>query len=75
MTIFRLDAGVARAMINELGGDIFRSKTDDGENTVTVTLSEYAILKCYGYDGTVIVDLGAKIFILERNNYWRIELK
>ena len=75
MNIIRLDIDVAEAMKEVFGGNIFRCKTDDGENTVTVTLSEYAILKCHGFDGSVRVELGAKMFILERDNYWRITIE
>ena len=75
MKIFRLDNDVAEAMIDVLGGNIFSCKTDDGEDTVTVTLSEYAILKCHGFDRSVRVELGCNMFILEINNYWRIVIE
>lgn len=75
MDIIRLDIEVAEAMKDVFGGNIFERKTDDGENTITVTLSKYAILKCHGFDGSVRVELGAKMFILERDNYWRITIE
>lgn len=70
MEIIGLDEKVAEAMLCVFGEKIFKSRDSGG-----VTLNDNVILKCHGFDGSVSVDLGAKMFILERDNYWRIVIE
>ena len=75
MEILGLDVKVAEAMISVFGEKIFKYRSHDIKDETTVTLNDNAILKCHGFDGSVRVDLGAKLFILERDNYWRITIE
>ncbi len=75
MFILGLDEKVAEAMSDVFGDSIFKSKTYDGGDTVKVALSDYAILKYHGFDGSVRIDLGAKMFIMEKTEYWRIVIE
>ena len=76
MEILGLDEKVAEAMVTVFGEKIFKYRNDDlmrvNKGETIVTLNDNVILKCHGFDGSVRVDLGAKMFILERDNYWRI---
>ena len=75
MEILNLDKKVAEAMLSVFGEKIFKSRDCEGTETMSVTLNDNVILKCYGYDGSVRVDLGAMMFILERDHYWRITIR
>lgn len=75
MYIYGLDRDVAEAMLNVFGNRIFDHIEDDTNNTIAVLLNESAILKCHGFDKSVRVELGARMFILERDNYWRIVIE
>lgn len=66
--IFGLDEEVAEAMISVFGNRIFKFRDD----TDVVRLNDNVILKCHNFDSSVRVELGAKMFILEKDNYWRI---
>lgn len=72
MEILGLDVKVAEAMVSVFGEKIFKYRSYDVKDETSVTLNDNAILKCYGFDRSVRVDLGAKIFILERDNFWKI---
>ena len=75
MYIYGLDRDVAEAMLNVFGNRIFDRIEDDTNNTIAVLLNESVMLKCYGFDKSVRVELGAKMFILEKDNYWRIVIE
>ena len=75
MEILGLDVKVAEAMLSVFGDRIFKYKSYDNKDETMVTLNDSAILKCHGFDGSVRVELGAKMFILERDNYWRIVIE
>lgn len=75
MEILGLDTKVAEAMLSVFGEKIFKYKSYDDKDETTVTLNDSTILKCHGFDGSVRVELGAKMFILERDNYWRIVIE
>ena len=75
MEILNLDIKVAEAMLSVFGEKIFKSRDCEGVDTMSVTLNDNVILKCHGFDGSVRVELGAKMFILERDNYWRVMLR
>lgn len=75
MEIMGLDVKVAEAMLSVFGEKIFKYRSYDEKDTTTVTLNDNVILKCYGFDSSIRVDLGAKMFILERDNYWRITIE
>lgn len=70
MEIIGLDEKVAETMLCVFGEKIFKYR-DSGE----VTLNDNVILKCHGFDGSVKIELGAKMFILERDNFWRITIE
>lgn len=70
MEILGLDVKVAEAMVSVFGVKIFKYRSYD-----VVTLNDNAILKCHGFDGSVRVELGAKMFILERVNFWKITIE
>lgn len=75
MEILGLDVKVAEAMVSVFGEKIFKYRSYDVKDETTVTLSDNVILKCHGFDKSVRVELGAKMFILERDNYWRITIE
>lgn len=75
MCIYGLDNDVAEAILNVFGNNIFKYRNSDVENTISAILNDNVILKHYGFDGSVKVELGAKMFILERDNYWRIVIE
>lgn len=75
MEILELDNEVAEAMINVFGTKIFKYRNGDRNDTISATLNDYVILKCHGFDGSVRVELGAKMFILENKHYWRIVIE
>lgn len=75
MEILGLDVKVAEAMLSVFGEKIFKYKSYNNKDETMVTLNDSVILKCHGFDGSVRVELGAKMFILERNNYWRIVIE
>lgn len=72
MEIVGLDSVVAMAMTDLFTTKIFKYWSDSEEGTITATLNDNVILKCHGFDSSVRVELGAKMFILEGDNYWRI---
>ena len=74
MKIIDLDNEVAEAMVNVFGDNIFIYRVSTSDKTVLVLLNDNVILKCYGFDRSVRVELGSKIFILEREQYWRIAI-
>ena len=69
--IFGLDEEVAEAMISVFGNRIFKFRDD----TDVVRLNDNVILKFHNFDSSVRVELGAKMFILEKDNYWRITIE
>lgn len=69
--IFELDEEVAEAMISVFGNRIFKFRDD----TDVVRLNDNVILKFHNFDSSVRVELGAKMFILEKDNYWRITIE
>lgn len=75
LKIFGLDKEVAEAMINVFGNRIFKHIEDDCNDTYAVPLNDNVILKCHGFDSSVKIELGAKMFILEKKNYWRIVIE
>lgn len=75
MEILGLDVKVAEAMLSVFGEKIFKYRHNDIKDETTVTLNDNAILKCHAFDSSVRVELGAKMFILEKNDYWRIEIE
>lgn len=72
--ILELDKHAAAAMRYVLGEDIFKYEEEDDEDTVTVTLNNNAVIKFYGFDSSVCIDLGGKMFLLENESYWRLNL-
>lgn len=77
MQIFGLERYVAVSMKSVLGEHIFHGewaekKTDN--DTVVVVLNSNAIVKFYGFDHSVCIQLGAKKFILEEADYYELEL-
>ena len=72
MEILGLDVKVAEAMVSVFGEKIFKYRSYDIKDEMTATLNDNVILKCHGFDRSVRVELGAKMFILERNNFWKI---
>ena len=79
MEILGLDAKVAEAMVSVFGEKIFKYRSYDvtrvNKDEIIVTLNDNVILKCHNFDGSVRVEFGAKMFILEKNNYWRITIE
>ena len=72
MKIVELDSKVAEAMISVFGAKIFKYKEAENDGTITTKLNDNVILKCYGFDGSVRIELGATMFILESKDFWRI---
>ena len=75
MEISGLDNTVAVAMTDLFSSKIFKYWSDNHDNTITAILNDNVILKCHGFDGSVKIELGAKMFILERDNYWKITIE
>lgn len=75
MCIYGLDEKVAEAMITVFEDKIFKHRHSDIENTISGIFNNNVILKCHGFDGSVRIELGAKMFILEKDNYWRITIE
>ena len=75
MEILGLDVKVAEAMLSVFGEKIFKYRSHDSEDETNVTLNDNVILKCHGFDSSVRVELGAMMFILEKDNYWRITIE
>ena len=69
MEISALDNTVAVAMTDLFGSKIFKYWNDNHDGTITVRLNDNVILKCYGFDRSVKVELGGKMFILENNSF------
>ena len=74
MEILGLDVKVAEAMISVFGELIFKYRDHDLEDETTVILNDNVILKCHGFDRSVRLELGAKMFILEYENYFKITI-
>lgn len=75
MEILDLEGRIAEEMIGVFGLNIFKYRDYSAKDTTTVRLNDNVILKCHGFDGSVRIELGAKMFILEKNDYWRITIE
>ena len=75
MEILGLDVKVAEAMVSVFGEKIFKYRSYDVKDETSVTLNDNVILKCHAFDRSVRVELGAMMFILERDNYWKITIE
>lgn len=75
ITIFGLDENVAESMTEVFGERIFNHKVSNSEGECTATLHDYAEIKFYNFDQSITVQLGSKKYIIESENYWRMELE
>ena len=69
------------SMLSVFGERIFKGtwpehdSKEDEENTFLVRLNQNAIIKFYGFDSSISIDLGAKKYIIEKNDYYKAELE
>lgn len=66
------------SMLTVFGERIFEGKWseyDDKERTFLVRLNKNAQIKFYGFESSICIDLGAKKYIIEKNDYYKVELE
>lgn len=73
--ILGLNSDVALDMKRVIGDRVFKYEEPDHDNTLTVILNENILIKYYGFDSSITVDLGGKNFLLENKDYWRMILE
>lgn len=79
--IIGLSEHVYVSMMSVFGDRIFEGawpehdSKEDEEKTFLVRLNKSAIIKFYGFDSSISVDLGAKKYIIEKNDYYKVELE
>lgn len=62
-----------RDLKDSLGERAIKSEaTNEGEGLVT--LSENVIMKAYGFDNSIQLDLGGRLYSLSKEDYWKIEI-
>lgn len=73
--ILGLNSDVALSIKRVIGNHVFNYEEPGHDNTMEVILNENILIKYYGFDSSVTLDLGGKKFLLENKDYWRIVLE
>lgn len=68
------------SMISVFGEKIFEAVFQDCNNEgkereFNVLLNRNAAIKFYAFDSSICIDLGAKKYIIEKNDFYKVELK
>lgn len=76
MEIIGLAEHIYLSMISVFGERIFEGAWPENESkTFLVRLNKNAQIKFYGFDSSICIDLGAKKYIIEKNDYYKVELE
>ena len=61
----------------ECGKSIIESYWNEAnsEGVFHVRLSDYAIVKCYGFDRSILITLGSKMCMLDKSEFFALEFE